>query len=241
MLDRLIIALVNFICPGLAHLYFGKYRAFLFFSSLPFLSIFFIAWSGLVFRGPALLNFLIALVGIHCVAALAIAKCDSKDFRSSPNRFFWILLCGLTAFLWYAALIHIFLKKGSYLGFDIFQVTSVSMEPTLKHQEFVLADTRYSCFQHGDIVFFNRSVDRQVFVKRIVAVGGEELNLTQSKNIDFAQSTENILRVSKNHFYVMGDNLKSSYDSRDFGEIPVSAMKAKAMLVYRNGRWRKIL
>ncbi|TCS36379.1 signal peptidase I [Reinekea marinisedimentorum] len=124
------------------------------------------------------------------------------------------------------------------LGFDLFQVQSVSMHPALHEGDLVVvrlnkANSHHS-FNKGDIIVFNDpNVKKMKLIKRIAYVPGE--SVTYSKLITVMddkthrpvayreqQTLEHI-----NGYFVLGDNPKHSTDSRNFGPIDPSQIVGK--------------
>ena len=113
-------------------------------------------------------------------------------------------------------------------------VVGRSMMPTYKNRQILLAK-RTKNFKKSDVVVA-LSDDRQLIVKRILYTPEEyyyyimkkdgtfELIIDNSyrsilriKNLDDAYMME--LKVPKNHYYLVGDNLDESDDSRRFGTV----------------------
>ncbi len=124
-----------------------------------------------------------------------------------------------------------------------------SMYPTLKSGSAVWVDTgfyRENPIRTGDVVLLRH--DGETFVKRVVAVPGDELLLFRSKDAsavliplwrvvpalelsqNSAESRLERLIVEENQFYVVGDNRIASFDSRDFGAVPRAEIKGRVLL-----------
>lgn len=139
------------------------------------------------------------------------------------------------------------------LNLFVVQVTEVrqrSMELTLLQSDRVLVskvDYRFGSPQPGDIVVFNPTTDVQIpYVKRVVAVGGETIELRSGRlfvngelrefagqhGVTLAQSAEMRypLRIPDGSFFAMGDNREASSDSRSFGPQPNSRIIGKVIL-----------
>jgi signal peptidase I len=97
--------------------------------------------------------------------------------------------------------------------------------------------------QRGDIIVFKPPVtEAERFVKRVVGLPGDTVNIengtltvakadgsTYSPGLSGASSTQKISKlVTANSFFVVGDNLSNSLDSRveSFGLVPYSSLQS---------------
>jgi signal peptidase I len=106
--------------------------------------------------------------------------------------------------------------------------------------------------RRGDVVVFIEPVQRQKdFIKRLIAVGGETVEVRDGKvlindkpvtegaiaNIhyyndgDYARPGQKIT-VPAGHFFMMGDNSGSSHDSRYWGYVPEYLLVGKAQFIF---------
>lgn len=138
----------------------------------------------------------------------------------------------------------------------IFQNTQVigdSMNPTLQNGNAIIVNKFIYRFQQpkrGDIIAFKYSQNpSQFFIKRIIAIEGDKIDIRDGKvylndqmieekyilepmdtikigNIDFP------IVIPKDSYFVMGDNRNISFDSRykDVGLVPLSHISGKAVL-----------
>jgi signal peptidase I len=128
----------------------------------------------------------------------------------------------------------ILLLLAYFQPYKLVVVVGQSMTPTYKNGQILVAKrTKY--FKKSDVVVA-RSDDQSLIVKRILYTpeeyyyyimkkdGTSELiinnsyrNILEIKNIDDAYMME--LKVPKYHYYLIGDNLNKSDDSRRFGTV----------------------
>ena len=121
------------------------------------------------------------------------------------------------------------------LFINFFQITIVSgysMAPTLKNKQIILVDKKETSYEKEDIITF-RTEQYGVCVKRIVGTAGDTIKLENGKvyrnNIELSMYSCDATRnyevlLEGNQFFVMGDNVNDSIDSRDYGPIDVSAI-----------------
>ena len=141
-----------------------------------------------------------------------------------------------------------------FLNLFVVQVTEVrqrSMELTLLQNDRVLVsklDYRFGTPQRGDIVVFNPPIDSTIpYVKRVVAVGGDTLDLRDGRvyvngrlsdypetrsqpTLPQAPRVAFPLTVPQGDVFVMGDNRQFSSDSRTFGPVPDGNIIGKVVL-----------
>lgn len=128
----------------------------------------------------------------------------------------------------------ILLLLAYFQPYKLVVVIGQSMYPTYKSGQIVLAKkTKY--FKKSDVVVALND-DRSLIIKRILytpeeyyyyvmkkegyyklIIDNSYRSIVQTKNIDDAYMLE--LKVPKNHYYLIGDNLDNSDDSRRFGTL----------------------
>lgn len=103
-----------------------------------------------------------------------------------------------------------------------------SMWPTLHSGSVVILDTRArrgANISEGDIVVVR--IDGQTLVKRVYALGGSKVRGFLGR--DEKSAGKRTYRVPDGYLLVIGDNRQDSYDSRDFGPVPVEAVLGKVI------------
>jgi signal peptidase I len=139
-----------------------------------------------------------------------------------------------------------------------FKIPSGSMIPTLLVGDHILVNKfvyRFADPARGDVIVFKYPVDEsRDFIKRIIAVGGEDLHIKDQKiyvncrppasscrpiedpwgrwEERFGGSETTSVRVPADSYFVMGDNRNNSQDSRYWGFVKREKIKGKAFLIY---------
>lgn len=134
----------------------------------------------------------------------------------------WCIPVGLTL------LFYVLLKCVFLIGY----VPSASMEPTLPEGSIIFGFRFFGEPKVGDIIVFER--DEILMVKRVAAVGGDEVDLTKLAYMDTVSipvREEVILKVPEGSFFVLGDNTKNSVDSRYWKDPYVSGKDVVALVL----------
>lgn len=126
-----------------------------------------------------------------------------------------------------------------------------SMKPTLVYRDRVLVrKSKKYVPKRGDVVVFQFPEDRKIpFIMRVAALSGETIEIKDKMlfingykvkwpTIEIPEYTqgkfgiEEPYKVPENCFFVLGDNIANSNDSRFFGSIPLSDLIGKAYKIY---------
>jgi len=137
-----------------------------------------------------------------------------------------------------------------------FKIPSGSMHPTLLEGDRILVNKfiyRFHEPQRGDIIVFRFPSDpKRPFIKRLIGLGGDQLEirdghvLVNGTPLDgdgrFHTSTyvnqgsyggeHQVISVPPDHFYVLGDNSASSHDSRFWGFVPKKLLIGRALCIF---------
>ena len=134
-----------------------------------------------------------------------------------------------------------------------FFVKGASMEPNFEDGDYLLVDElsyRFSEPVRGDVIIFRYPGDTsQFFIKRIIGLPGETIEIKKNKVIIYnTESSEGFLlaesyldskqetlgnmliRLDDNEYFVLGDNRLASSDSRRWGPVNKTLITGKAFL-----------
>lgn len=128
------------------------------------------------------------------------------------------------------------------------------MSPNYPDSEYLLTE-KVSYYrnspQRGDVVVFTPPVSSDDYIKRVIALPGENISVNNGhvyinnlllkedylKDDVYTQNgsflTEGLTyKVPDGEFFVMGDNRAHSYDSRSFGPIKKKVISGRAWIIY---------
>ncbi len=141
-----------------------------------------------------------------------------------------------------------------YFLIQPFYVKGASMEPNFYDHEYLIIDEityRFNEPKRGDIIVFRYPRNPQeYFIKRIIGLPGEKVQIKDGQVIIYndehpegmilkedylAPGTKtyslnsDIITLSENEYYVLGDNRNSSKDSRSFGPVNKSFIVGRVL------------
>ncbi len=162
-----------------------------------------------------------------------------KDGEKSERRDLAVLIIVLA--------ICFFVIWTRYYWLVCMEVSGGSMNETLTDGDYVLVNRLCSCSRGDVIVFTTGELEKlengktKSYIKRVIAVEGDEIKFADGRvwlkksgesgfsllnepyvlgQLTFCSGAENeVIKVSKDCVFVMGDNRLNSKDSRSFGEV----------------------
>ncbi len=146
-------------------------------------------------------------------------------------------------------LILLIVFTGVQLTLQSFKVEGASMEPSFSDGQYLLVNKltyRFHSPGRGEvIVFHNPRLPSQLYIKRVICLPGEQVEIQEGKiyidgkeleeTSDFPEipSSDNVsVTVPPDHYFVLGDNRNHSSDSRSFGPISQEGIVGKVWLNY---------
>jgi signal peptidase I len=258
--------LLSVLTPGLGHFYIGQARRGIVLFALILVAdvLLMFALMGVLARFWMFATSLVLLLGLWCFI-LIDATLRAARMRDYPQHGYnwwpiyagaFIVACVVTA------VPCIYGANASSLGhLGVFRAASSSMEPTLRHHEYFLADSTYYHNHQpsrGDVaVYVPPQQAGRHYIKRIVAVEGDRIAIKGGRAVvngmlgaepyvdpsapDAAAANMPETRVPAGHVFVLGDNRADRVDSRDM--VPVSNLVGRvtdiafSRDVTRMGRW----
>ncbi len=152
---------------------------------------------------------------------------------------------------WVFGIIGAVIVIGGILRWGVFQpylIKQPSMEPGLASGDRIVVNRlayRQWTPNRGDVIVFAFPKDlKRTFVKRVIAVEGETVELRDNKVFvngdvidepyvkpgDYPPYGPEVVPVGK--VFVLGDNRRESEDSREWGLLPKVDLLGKALMVY---------
>ena len=187
-----------------------------------------------------------------------------KQRRKKKSEWIWRAVgVGLIlVFVWLSVSFYRAYPFGQFKGFS---VPSASMCPTIcENERIIAAMDAYSKSrpQRGDVVIvLVPSISRPV-VKRIAGIEGDLVSpgpegtiLANGKKLNPPRLCGNVkainslsaepvefapVKVPQGQYFLIGDNLANSYDSRHFGVVDSKQVLGKALFIYWSSRFSRI-
>ena len=249
-------ALLNLICAGTGQIYNGEIQKGIFVYSLWWAISLSIAYFRLFHSFKGLIVAL-ALLGFFLIAITVeafISASRKKDYHlKAYNKVFIYFLPYLLSVL--VSLSLSMVQKSPYpnalYGIQSFRIPSASMTPTLQPGDTLMSDLHYfknHPAQRGDLaVFPNPNKPELEYIKRIVALEGdsvkiqngnlyvnEEIIENRNKSSDLGSPYEDSPAqiIPSGKAFMVGDNLNSSVDSREWGSVDLNTFIAKPLYIY---------
>jgi signal peptidase I len=140
-----------------------------------------------------------------------------------------------------------------YFIFQPFYVKGASMEPNFRDGDYLIIDEityKFKAPERGEVIVFRYPNDpSQRYIKRIIGLPGETIEIEQGKIIIYdedgnGQALEELaylpastltpgdvlVALEENEYFVLGDNRAASADSRRWGSLPRENIIGRALI-----------
>lgn len=161
------------------------------------------------------------------------------------------LLAGLY-FILALALLLFSIRVGGINGYISITADGISSYPTIAHGDLALVDPKPLKLTPGRFILFSRD-DGRFYVKRVHGVPGDEIKICNHlvyvngyhyslannwvgqlfNENERCASRQSLFTLAANEYFVLGDNLRGSIDSRHFG--PVNSSRINGEVLYKFG------
>jgi signal peptidase I len=211
--------------------------------------------AGLPLTFPGLLAMLLAGIAFYVVVGLEAIVCarrlSLRPDRFKPNR--WYAYLGLTALVYTLSLSAAVASRRFF--FQAYKIPAGSMEPTLLIGDHIVVDKRPKTLHRGDVIVFRFPPDpTKDFVKRVIAVGGDSIEIrkgvaylngeqipdppahldpaVQDRSSSSPRDNFGPVAVPAGKLFVLGDSRDHSYDSRFWGFVDETDVEGRVHYIY---------
>ena len=136
-----------------------------------------------------------------------------------------------------------------YFVVQPFLVRGESMFPTFNNLDYLFIEKisyYFSSFKRGDVIVFRSPINEsEFFIKRIIGLPGEKIEIKKGKiiiikddkNIEIEEPYINDLlnknleaTINDNEYFVLGDNRNKSFDSEEWGNLKKNKIIGKVWI-----------
>ena len=173
---------------------------------------------------------------------------NQKDSNKSIRKYLFVVW----EFVQVIIIAAIIVLPIRYFIFQPFIVKGDSMVPNFHSGDYLIVDEisyRFSGPSRGDVIVFHYPLDEsQRFIKRVIGLPGETVEVKEGKITVIPKDGENVftlneklylpdllstggdvkITLKEDEFFVLGDNRQFSYDSRIWGVMPKKDLIGKA-------------
>ncbi len=263
--EPLLALFLSIILTGLGQMYAGRIKRGISFLIIPIISavIMFTYFLNPTTKTNVFMLIPLGILAIFGIFVLADAYLCAKAYNINNNLKRNITtgkrIVIVTGIIFFLFVFHPQQLVANYFRNNVvqaFKLPTGTMMPTLMVGDKILVDKaiyKKSEPKRGDVIIFKYPKDpRKIFVKRLVGLPGEMVEIKDGQIIvngiklqdpvifsniyyynkgEYAQEGKAI-QVPNNSYYVLGDNSNASQDSRYFGFVPKENIEGKAFKIY---------
>ncbi len=263
----LLASFLNAINPGLGFLYLGKLRLAIGFPLLFMLVVALAAWSRIILLPTGfslLVAFLLALWACSMVLAFILAKRAGVAELGRLQTWYGYLGFFVISSLLFSVVLD---NRSKIFGYETFSLPTASMSDTLRHGDFIIADTwafKSRDPERGEVVIFRLPGDPSIkYAKRVIGLPGDTVEIRGGRvNVNGQTLSESYVLPENNQrlsyerpgsyqlpddaFFLMGDNRDNSLDSRFWGFVPRANLHGSVVFIWFSSgpeqgvRWDRI-
>lgn len=240
-----LLGITGFLTPGLSLVLVNLHRRALVMQFLLYTVFAILAWFRLLEYKSALIFICLIIVLAYIYGVITSIHVYFKNKQqNNKEKWYWGRSICFCIFFW-GIFIAAFYGKQYWTGYDIYFIPTKSMIPVLNPGDYILVDTwsyHSSAPKNGDIaLFISPEHKNRTLIKRILAIPGDTVvNNGYKPYIISSINTSSIasamhINLKSELYFVLGDNLFHSRDSRFFGPISIDAIIGSAkVILYSN-------
>ena len=261
-LNPVLAFLANFLGPALGYVYVGRLKLVWVIVGTLFAVVSLASWSRLVLTQTGFYLTAALLVAISIVPLVHSPIIALREKKAPPKKYnaWWFYIAWIVAGLLLTQTLPGL--RSMAFGYDIFDLPSQSMSPTLQEGDYIVVDTwapERTAPKFGDLYVFDIGDGRGTkYVKRVVGLPGDHLEIRDALlfrnglpvNEPYLAHVDGVMAMGKEfgpeilgdaEYFVLGDNRSRSRDSRYLGPVPAERLHGLVRLrwfAYDDGiRW----
>lgn len=181
-------------------------------------------------------------VALLIIGFLIVHKLLSKHYQTKikKNAGIYLIFLVFSTLIYFLSAILIVVPVRSMV-MEPFYVKGAAMEPNFNNKDYLFFKKFNNDYQRGDVIIFkNPNNQDEYFIKRIIGLPGEKIQLKDGEVILYNSNnpkgnklqedyiapdiktyglSDEAVVLGDNEYYVLGDNRTKSKDSRSFGPV----------------------
>ena len=240
----------SFLFPGLGFIYSRRFLMAYLSTPVLILPNFIMGWTDWIYLPSGFAFYIMATLALFMTIFIACIAIVIRHVKNDARGVAWFHYPVFIAFtLAFINPFTISTIREEMSGYNYYRVSSSAMSPTLNRGDIVIVDTwayQFSEIENNDVILFSppnpfnnlntkwlmRVVAKQDDLVEIIDDHVDVNGKTMKGSIIVGDSIPSGKQVlSKDQFYVLGDNRRNSNDSRYWGILPHTHIQGKAKSV----------